>query len=101
MQSRSMGFSESDLQLIFVFEGLALAVIGVLLGWGLGWVLMNILGSLAFPIAGDVQRIPLDRSIRQYLIAAAASMTAGIIAAWLPARKASRVDPVDILRGAV
>jgi lipoprotein-releasing system permease protein len=98
---RSMGFSEGDLQLIFVFEGLALAVIGVLLGWGLGWVLMNILGSLAFPIAGDVQRIPLDRSSRQYLIAAAASMTAGIIAAWLPARKASRVDPVDILRGAV
>ncbi|WIW88915.1 ABC transporter permease [Sphingobium sp. V4] len=98
---RSMGFSERDLQLIFVFEGLALAVIGIMAGWLLGYGLMAILGSLKFPIAGDDQYLPLDRSPRQYAIAAAASLFAGVIAAWLPARKAARVDPVDILRGAV
>jgi lipoprotein-releasing system permease protein len=98
---RSIGFSEGDLQLIFVMEGIALAVIGVLLGWALGYGLMDILGSLNFPVAGEAQHIPLDRSPRQYAIAAAASLFAGTIAAWLPARKAARVDPVDILRGAV
>ena len=98
---RSIGFSQGDLQLVFVLEGMVLAVIGVVLGWGLGYVLMEILGSLKFPISGDVQRIPLDRSSRQYLIAAVASLSAGIVAAWLPARKTALVDPVDILRGAV
>jgi len=98
---RSIGFSQGDLQLVFVLEGMALAVVGVALGWGLGFVLMNILGTLEFPIQGDVQRMPLDRSIRQYLIAAAASLTAGVVAAWLPARRTAQVDPVDILRGAV
>jgi len=98
---RSMGFSQGDLQLVFVFEGMALAVIGILLGWALGWVLMNVLGGLNFRVGGDNQHIPLDRSPRQYLIAAGASLAAGVFAAWLPARKASRVDPVDILRGAV
>ncbi|MEV5022337.1 ABC transporter permease [Sphingobium sp. LMA1-1-1.1] len=98
---RSMGFSERDLQLIFVFEGLALALIGIVAGWLLGYGLMAILGSLKFPIAGEDQRLPLDRSARQYAIAAAASLISGVIAAWLPARKAARVDPVDILRGAV
>lgn len=98
---RSIGFSEGDLQFIFVVEGMVLAFVGVLFGWMLGYVLMSILGSLEFPIAGETERIPLDRSARQYAIAAVVSFLAGSIAAWLPARKAARVDPVDILRGAL
>lgn len=98
---RSVGFSEADLQIVFVVEGLALAVIGVLLGWLLGYALMSILGSLRFSIGGEDQSIPIDRSPRQYLIAAAASLLAGGVAAWLPARKSAKVDPVDILRGAM
>ncbi|KXU29429.1 ABC transporter permease [Sphingobium sp. 22B] len=98
---RSIGFSEGDLQLIFVMEGLMLALIGIAAGWLLGYGLMAILGSLEFPIAGENQRLPLDRSARQYAIAAGASLLAGAVAAWLPARRASRVDPVDILRGAI
>lgn len=98
---RSIGFSEGDLQFIFVMEGVVLAMIGVVFGWALGYALMDALGSLDFPIAGEIEHIPLDRSPRQYAIAAAASLLAGTIAAWLPARKAARVDPVDILRGAV
>lgn len=97
---RSMGFSLADLQLIFVCEGMALALIGIALGWLLGFGLMQILGSVEFSISGDAEYLPLDRGSRQYFIAGMASLFAGVIAAWLPARKAAQVDPVDILRGA-
>jgi lipoprotein-releasing system permease protein len=97
---RSMGFSLLDLQLIFVCEGLALALVGIGFGWLLGFGLMQILGSVEFSISGESEYLPLDRGSTQYLIAGAASLFAGIIAAWLPARKAAQVDPVDILRGA-
>lgn len=97
---RSIGFSESDLQRIFVAEGLMLALIGVFAGWLLGLLLMQILGSIRFPIFGRVEHLTLDRSARQFLIAGLASFVAATIAAWLPARKAARVDPVEILRGA-
>lgn len=97
---RSIGFSQGDLQLIFVAEGMMLALVGIVAGWALGYGLMGVLGTLRFPVAGEDQTLPLDRTARQYLIAAAASLLSGVLAAWLPARKAARVDPVDILRGA-
>ena len=97
---RSIGFSAADLQRIFVAEGVVLAAIGIVAGWALGLVLLGILGSLEFPIAGQVETLALDRRPRQFLIAGAASLISAVVAAWLPARKAARVDPVDILRGA-
>jgi lipoprotein-releasing system permease protein len=97
---RSMGFSSGDLQRIFVAEGMVLAAIGVLVGWAFGLVLLEILGSIEFSLGGATETIPLDRRPRQFALAGVASFVSAGIAAWLPARKASRVDPVDILRGA-
>jgi lipoprotein-releasing system permease protein len=97
---RSIGFSEGDLKQIFVAEGLVMALVGVLLGWALGLLLMQVLGSIPFTIQGRTEFIPMDRRIRQFAIAGAASLLCAAVAAWLPARRAAQVDPVDILRGA-
>ncbi len=97
---RSVGFSQRDLEEIFVAEGVIVAVLGVIAGWLVGIGLMAILGSIHFPVLGRVEHLPLDRSPSQFLIAGGASLLAATIAAWLPARKAALVDPVDILRGA-
>jgi lipoprotein-releasing system permease protein len=97
---RAVGFSEWDLSLIFLLEGLAVGVAGALLGFVLGVALMEALAAIPFRFQGQVMHLTLDRSWRQFAIAGGVSTLSAALAAWLPARKAASLDPVEILRGA-
>ncbi|MBL8538281.1 MAG: ABC transporter permease [Hyphomonadaceae bacterium] len=97
---RAMGFADHDVTRVFLIEGVVVGALGAASGFVLGTILMQILASIPFRIMGDVFYIPLDRGIHQYAIAGGVSMFSAAIAAWLPARRAAKVDPVDILRGA-
>jgi lipoprotein-releasing system permease protein len=48
----------------------------------------------------DANRIPLAYSPWHYLIALFVALASSLTAGFMPARKASRVHPVDIIRGA-
>ncbi|KTC85051.1 ABC transporter permease [Legionella brunensis] len=100
---KSMGFYKHEIQFIFVIEGLILGVVGCMFGLPLGSLLMYGLMQIKFKPPGSTELIsmPLDWGYWQFLIATAFAMTAAIIAALLPARKAAMVQPVDILRGGI
>jgi lipoprotein-releasing system permease protein len=98
---KSLGLSEHTVRSIFVLEALVIGLAGALAGFTLGYLLCLGLGSIEIknPFL-DSNRLPLVYSVWHYLIAAGVALTSSLAAGYAPARKAARMHPVEIIRGA-
>ena len=99
---KSMGFHARDIQQIFLLQGILLGACGCAVGLPLGTAIMYALGRLTFKFPGSSQlnQLPIDWGWKQFAIAGGFAFASAVGAAVLPARKAARLKPVDILRGA-
>jgi predicted permease len=87
----ALGAAAGEVQSLFVRHGLVITGIGLAIGAGAAAALSRVLGALLFNVS------PLDP-----LTYAAGIMALGlvaVIATWIPARQATRVDPAIALRG--
>jgi lipoprotein-releasing system permease protein len=98
---KSLGLNERMVRRIFVLEALIIGFAGALVGFALGYLLCIALGSVEFksPFM-DATRLPLVYEPSHYLIAGLVALASSFVAGYAPARKAARVHPVDIIRGA-
>lgn len=99
---KSLGFRPGEVRSIFVLEGLIVGLAGTVLGWAFGYGLSRILGSIKFEVQSftELTRLPLYEWPGFYAIAAAFAIGSAVLAAWIPANRAARLNPVDIIRGA-
>ena len=99
---KSLGFPETDIQQIFVLEGLVIGVLGALAGSLLGFALSSYLATIKFEVTTDIEmtRLPIYFSHVHYMIASGLALLSAGIAGFVPARKAAALNPVDIIRGA-
>jgi lipoprotein-releasing system permease protein len=99
---KSMGFHARDVRRIFLLEGLIIGMVGSLFGLILGAGLMKALSVIALKPPGvtEIVHLPVWWGPEQYALATAFALLSCIAAAYLPARRAGRLHPVDVLRGA-
>ena len=98
---KSLGLSEYTVRSIFVIEALIIGLVGAFTGFVLGYLLCLALGSIEIknPFL-DSDRLPLAYTSAHYLLAGMVALVSSVAAGYQPARKAARLHPVEIIRGA-
>jgi len=98
---KATGFSGKDVKNIFLVIATSIGVLGGLLGLLLGFGLSAIIDQIPFSTASlpTIKTYPINYNPLFYIIGTIFSMVTTFFAGWFPARKASKVDPVIIIRG--
>jgi putative ABC transport system permease protein len=95
---RALGMTRREVRRLFVSEGLALgvlgSVVGILLGLGLARAALSLVGETVSALYVKVAPESLALTTEDVLLAAALGVLASLLAAWFPARRAAAVEPV-------
>jgi putative ABC transport system permease protein len=92
---RAIGFQKGMVQLAFLLESSFVAILGILLGLGLGaGVSYNVINSMAEDIQGLKFTVPWANLI----IVVAVAYLASLLTTYLSARQAANIHPAEALR---
>lgn len=98
---KATGFSAPDVKQIFLIISVSIGLAGALVGALLGFGMSTVIDAVPFETEAlpTVETYPIDYGLQFYAIAISFALVTTWLAGWLPARKAGKLDPVDIIRG--
>ncbi len=98
---KATGFSGSDVRKVFLGIAITIGILGGLAGLIFGFLVSLLIDQVPFTTASlpTVTTYPIDYNPIYYAIGLLFSLITTYLAGVFPARKASRVDPVVIIRG--
>ncbi|MDX2054863.1 MAG: ABC transporter permease [Polyangiaceae bacterium] len=94
---RAMGFTRAGILRVFLLQGALIGTLGSAIGCGLG-ALLSLLFQSALRNADGSPLFPFALTPGLFASAAGIALGAGVVAAMLPARRASRLDPAEAMR---
>jgi len=98
----SMGARREQIRRIFLYQGIAIGatgiVLGLTIGYGFSWIAGNYHLIPLDPQVYAVPYVPFHASFLDGMWIAVAAMGIAVVATLLPAKEASRLLPVEILR---
>ncbi len=98
---KATGFSGRDVKLIFMSQAMLIGLAGGVLGLVFGHLVAVAIDHTPFETEAlpTVDTFPVNFNPVFYLIGVVFALTATFFAGYLPARKAEKIDPVEIIRG--
>ncbi|MBD1395738.1 ABC transporter permease [Pontibacter sp. JH31] len=98
---KATGFSGRDVNRIFLLIAMSIGFFGGMVGLVFGFIFSVIIDNIPFNTAAlpTIETYPINYSPVFYLIGGSFSLITTYLAGFFPARKASKVDPVEIIRG--
>ena len=98
---KATGFSGRDVKRVFLIIAISIGFFGGMAGLFFGFVLTSIIDQIPFNTAAlpTIKTYPINYDLLYYFIGSIFSLVTTYMAGWFPARKASKVDPVIIIRG--
>ncbi len=98
---KATGFERNDIIQVFLFQAIFIGVMGGIVGLILGFGISYLLSITPFD-AGEflsVDTFPVNMDPKFYIFGLLFGIITTIFAGYFPAKKASKIDPVNILRG--
>ena len=97
---KATGFRDRDIRTIFLTESLIIGIFGGILGLALGFTLQKVIGSIKMDVRGFVamEYLRFNSSAAFFVFAYVFGLIVTALAGYIPARKASKVDAIDIIR---
>ncbi len=98
---QSIGATPRQIRICLLQEALALCLLPILIGIGGGVALCMVLIRFANGIAGTYrgENVELTYHFGLFLIALLASIFTVLCSAWLPARRLSKISPLQVIKG--
>ncbi|WP_352418946.1 ABC transporter permease [Proteiniborus sp.] len=94
---KAMGIKDKDASLIFLFQGLLLGVIGSIIGTGLG-ISFSYIFSTFVKNPDGTPLVPFYLDIKFVGLSVAIAIASSTIAALIPARKSSKLNPIEVIK---
>src|SRR5262249_10643450 len=86
----ALGAETGHVRRMVVFQGMRLALVGVLIGVGAAFGLTRVIATLLFGVK--------ERDLVVFIMVPVVLSVVSLVAVWLPARRATWIDPVIALR---
>ncbi len=98
---KATGFSGTDVKNIFICQAIIIGLSGGILGLALGYGFSVLIDHTPFETQAlpTITTFPVNYDPVNYIIGIIFAMVSTFMAGYLPARRAQKIDPVEIIRG--